>query len=48
MATKGPIEGYGRYNLAEVLDFDGTPEWVMARWPRVTVGLAELDPGEPT
>jgi hypothetical protein len=43
VATKGPIEGYGRYNLIEVLDFDGTPEWVMARWPRVTVGLAELD-----
>jgi hypothetical protein len=43
VATKGPIEGYGRYNLIEVLDFDGTPEWVMARWPRVTVGLAEVD-----
>ena len=36
-----PIEGYGRYDLAEVLNFDGTPEWVMSRWPRVTVGLAD-------
>ena len=39
----GPIEGYGRYDLAEVLNFDGSPAWVMQRWPRVTVGLAEPD-----
>lgn len=38
-----PIEGYGTYDLAEVLNFDGSPGWVMSRWPRVTVGLAELD-----
>jgi hypothetical protein len=38
---EGPIEGYGRYDLAELLRFDGSPEWVMQHWPRVTVGLAE-------
>lgn len=38
---QGPVEGYGRYDLAEVLNFDGSPSWVMSRWPRVTVGLAE-------
>jgi Family of unknown function (DUF6690) len=38
---KGPIEGYGRYDLAELLRFDGSPEWLMQHWPRVTVGLAE-------
>lgn len=40
---RGPVEGYGRYDLAEVLNFDGSPAWVMSRWPRVTVGLAETD-----
>jgi len=39
--SKGPIEGYGQYDLAELLRFDGSPAWVMQRWPRVTVGLAE-------
>jgi uncharacterized protein DUF6690 len=29
--------------LGEVLQFNGTPSWVMARWPRVTASLAELD-----
>jgi hypothetical protein len=38
-----PVEGYGAQDLAEVLNFNATPQWVMARWPRVTVGLAELD-----
>jgi hypothetical protein len=37
------IEGLGAADLGEVLRFDGTPGWVMARWPRVTAGLAELD-----
>jgi hypothetical protein len=37
------IEGSTVRDLAEVLHFDGTPGWVMARWPRVTAGLAELD-----
>src|SRR5262245_34539652 len=27
-------------DLAEVLNFDVTPAWVMARWPRVSAGLA--------
>jgi hypothetical protein len=37
------IEGSAVQNLAEVLHFDATPGWVMARWPRVTAGLAELE-----
>jgi hypothetical protein len=38
-----PVEGFGAQDLSQVLQFDGTPSWVMARWPRVTAGLAELD-----
>jgi hypothetical protein len=38
-----PVEGYSARDLGEVLRFDGTPEWVMARWPRVTTSLAEID-----
>jgi hypothetical protein len=38
-----PVEGFGAQDLSQVLQFDGTPAWVMARWPRVTAGLAELD-----
>lgn len=38
---QAPVEGYGRYQLSEVLQFDATPAWVMSRWPRVTSGLAE-------
>jgi hypothetical protein len=38
-----PIEGLATQNLAEVLNFNGTPGWVMARWPRVTSGLAHVD-----
>ena len=37
------IEGSAAQDLGEVLQFDGTPGWVMARWPRVTAGLAELE-----
>jgi hypothetical protein len=37
------IEGVGAQNLEEVLQFTPTPAWVMARWPRVTAGLAELE-----
>jgi hypothetical protein len=37
------VEGASAQDLAEVLQFDGTPAWVMARWPRVTAGLAALD-----
>jgi hypothetical protein len=39
----GPIEGFSAHDLGEVLQFGGTPAWVMTRWPRVTAGLAELD-----
>ncbi len=38
-----PIEGYGAVDLAEVIQFDGSPSWVMSRWPRVIAGLAEVD-----
>jgi hypothetical protein len=42
--SKGPkIEGQAVQDLNEILRFDGTPGWVMSRWPRVTAGLAELD-----
>ncbi len=37
------VEGYSATNLGEVIQFDGSPAWVMARWPRVTAALAELD-----
>src|SRR5205823_12511410 len=37
------IEGPATVDLGDVLRFDPTPAWVMARWPRVTAGLAELD-----
>ncbi|HEV3137100.1 MAG TPA: DUF6690 family protein [Pirellulales bacterium] len=39
----GPVEGFSAQDLGEVLQFEGTPAWVMTRWPRVTAGLAELD-----
>ena len=38
-----PLEGHTVQDLGEVLRFDGTPAWVMARWPRVSSGLAELN-----
>jgi hypothetical protein len=43
MANPRTIEGPAAQNLAEVIQFDGSPAWVMARWPRVTAGLADLD-----
>lgn len=42
-STNRRIEGAPARNLEEVLQFEGSPAWVMARWPRVTAGLAELD-----
>jgi hypothetical protein len=39
--TPRAVEGFGAQDLGEVLQFNGTPAWVMARWPRVTAGLAE-------
>jgi hypothetical protein len=38
-----PLEGHGNYELSEVINMQATPAWIMSRWPRVTVGLAELD-----
>jgi hypothetical protein len=43
VANSRTIEGPAAQNLAEVIQFDGSPAWVMARWPRVTAGLADLD-----
>jgi hypothetical protein len=37
------IEGLPAQNLVEVLNFNGSPDWVTARWPRVTTGLAHPD-----
>ena len=37
-----PLEGAAVANLAEILRFDVTPSWVVARWPRVSTGLSEL------
>ena len=42
-AAKAPLEGQATHDLSEVIRFDVTPGWVMARWPRVTSGLAEID-----
>ena len=41
--SKLPVEGYAAQNLGDVINFNATPQWIMMRWPRVTVGLAELD-----
>ncbi len=30
------------HDAGSVFDFQVTPEWVLARWPNVTTGLAEL------
>jgi len=37
-----PLEGAPVRNLAEVLRFDVTADWVLKRWPRVTVGMSDL------
>jgi hypothetical protein len=37
-----PLEGATVPNFTEILRFDVTPGWVVARWPRVSTGLAEL------
>ena len=34
------------YELSEVLRFDVTPGWIVARWPRVSAGLAQLQRSE--
>lgn len=36
------IEGSAPRDLAEVLRFDITPDWIVSRWPRVSTGLAHL------
>jgi hypothetical protein len=42
-AKKKMVEGPAPRDLAEVLRFDITTHWIIARWPRVTTGLAVLD-----
>jgi len=37
-----PLEGFTAIDLAEVLRFDVSPEWVYSRWSRKTTSLAEL------
>jgi hypothetical protein len=36
------VEGPTVQDLAEILRFDVTPEWILRRWPRVSTGLARL------
>jgi hypothetical protein len=36
-----PIEGLRFHNVAEVLRFDVTKEWVYSNWPRKSTGLAD-------
>lgn len=42
-AKNQKIEGLGSQSLDEVLQFTPSPAWVMARWPRVTSSLADLE-----
>ena len=37
-----PLEGAGVRDFGEVFRFDVKPGWVVARWPRVSAGLAPL------
>jgi len=37
-----PVEGPEVRSLAEVFRFDVSPAWVLARWPQVPTGLAQL------
>ncbi|HUT11828.1 MAG TPA: DUF6690 family protein [Thermoguttaceae bacterium] len=37
-----PVEGPPTSNLAEVLRFDVTADWIQSRWPQVATGLAHL------
>jgi len=41
--SSNAIEGAATTDLGEVIQFDGSPAWVMSRWPRVSAGLAQLD-----
>jgi hypothetical protein len=38
-----PVEGPSIGDLSEILNFGVTPQWIMARWPRVSAALSELD-----
>lgn len=38
----GGLVGAEVHDLAEVMRFDVSPGWIIARWPRVSAGLAQL------
>ena len=40
---QGSPEDARSQDLADVLQFDVTPDWVVSRWPRVSAGLAYLE-----
>ena len=42
-ASTGPLAGIPLCDIPEAFRFDVSPEWVTARWPRVTTVLAETD-----
>jgi hypothetical protein len=41
-APGGNVEGPNVRDLAEILRFDLTPDWIMRRWPWVSTNLAQL------
>jgi hypothetical protein len=41
--TEQNVEGPAVQDLAEVLRFDVTPEWILRRWPRVSTIQAQLE-----
>jgi len=42
-AAGGSLEDVPTYDLADVFRFDLSPDWVVARWPRVSAGLGYLE-----
>jgi hypothetical protein len=42
LVVEPALEGFPTYDLAEVFRFDISPGWIMARWARVSAGLAAL------
>ena len=38
-----PLSGEPVESMGEIFRFDISPEWVMARWPRVTSSLADIE-----
>jgi len=42
-AAPGSLDDVPMYDLGDVVRFDLSPDWVVARWPRVSAGLAYLE-----